>query len=157
MHFNLSEDLVQFWPHASRESNGIGLLLTSVILARRGNQVIFLGADVPGGYLFEAIRQLRPRVVLMSAATSVRASRLEETVLKMRSLFAETGESSGQPFIGYGGRIFVEEPERRGGIDAEYMGPDARESAEVIDRLIDRSLSDASGGTGGMIDTPRGA
>jgi MerR family transcriptional regulator, light-induced transcriptional regulator len=58
---------------AAGEQHDLGLLLLSLFLVRRNFKVVFLGADVPAEALQQAVDQVHPEIVCISAATPTTA------------------------------------------------------------------------------------
>jgi methanogenic corrinoid protein MtbC1 len=57
------------------DAHEVGLLLMAITLARRGWQVVYLGARIPTDVLAEAVRAIRPDFVCLSAASDDAVSR----------------------------------------------------------------------------------
>ncbi|CAN5713932.1 cobalamin-dependent protein [soil metagenome] len=121
------------------EQHEIGLLLTSVFLARGGYHVVYLGANVPVSDLVQATNNVRPRAVLLSASTVERIAELNDTVSHLRREFNSTTVGGRLMFIGYGGRVFVDSPELRDSIEADFLGASARETLASVDQMMDGS------------------
>jgi methanogenic corrinoid protein MtbC1 len=136
--FNLSQ------PHQGRgpivaacvegELHEIGLLEKSLLLSRHGFRVVYLGANLPCTELVTAIRAIKPPLVLLSATTGASAETLIEAIPALR---AATGRAD-RPVVGYGGRIFLHRPELRSRVEGIFLGGDARETVESVDRLVSK-------------------
>jgi methanogenic corrinoid protein MtbC1 len=118
------------------EQHEIGLLLTSLFLARGGYRVVYLGADVPVPDLVQAVSDVRPRIVMLSVSTAERLPMLVASITAVADA-SPLYEGLDRPLsIGYGGRVFIEHPEYRQGIPAEYLGSSARETVATVDRMM---------------------
>jgi MerR family transcriptional regulator, light-induced transcriptional regulator len=118
------------------EQHELGLLLTSLFLSRHGFQILYLGADLPLPGLLETVRDVRPPLVLLSATTKRTAERMVETVSALRSSNDCPTSATDVPLVGYGGRIFVDNAELRSRIDGVFLGRDARETVESVERML---------------------
>jgi MerR family transcriptional regulator, light-induced transcriptional regulator len=118
------------------EHHEIGLLLTSLFLSRHGYQILYFGADLPLPDLLATVREVRPPLVLLSATMECTAARMVETVTALRSSINGVGLATEPPQIGYGGRIFVEQPALQRRIDGVFLGRDARETVDAVDRML---------------------
>ncbi len=121
------------------EQHEIGLLLTSVFLARGGYRVVYLGANVPVSDLVQATHNVRPRAVLLSASTVERIPALIDAVSRLRHEFNGNSPGSRTIAIGYGGRIFADNPGLRDSIEAVFLGPSARETLASVDQMMNGS------------------
>lgn len=63
---------------AAGEQHDLGLLLLSLFLVRRNYKVVFLGADVPAEALEQAVAQVHPEIVCISAASVVTAENAQQ-------------------------------------------------------------------------------
>lgn len=120
------------------ELHDVGLLLTCLFLSRRGFRIVYLGPNLPFEDLLETTRRLRPPIVLLSASTPASAEQLA-TAARALIEMNETDESPGSHplIVGYGGHVFVEQPELRDGIPAFHLGNDAEEAARTINDVLD--------------------
>jgi DNA-binding transcriptional MerR regulator len=115
---------------APNELHEVGLLLVALFLARRGWPVVYLGAAVPLEDLDAAIRQLQPRLVVLSASTAETAHGLREAAALVDRL------PKPRPRLAYGGRAFEENGQIAHDLPGIYLGPDARSAAERTDALL---------------------
>lgn len=67
------------------EQHALGLRMAADLLEDAGYQTIYLGADVPGEALMQAIEVLSPDLLGLSATMPELGSRLEEIVARVRS------------------------------------------------------------------------
>jgi DNA-binding transcriptional MerR regulator len=122
------------------ELHEVALLLTSLLLSRRGYRIIYLGPNLPTRDLVQAIQVIRPPVVLLSTSTLAGADRMTAAVDRIRSEVAgaqdETAPESLLPIIGFGGRIFETHPERQERIAGIYLGTDIDAALLQIDALM---------------------
>lgn len=110
------------------ETHELGLMLVSVILSRSGFRVIYLGTDLPGSELVEAVRSIKPEAIVLSAPTVQSVDTLRQTIDTLR----EANPTDHAPLIGYGGYVFEQQPELRDTVDATYLGKDARSARQVL-------------------------
>ena len=114
------------------EMHEIGLMFSALILSRSGYRVIYLGSNLPGCELHEAIKSVQPDAVVLAATTSTVVRSLGETVRTLRA-----SGSSRSPFvIAYGGAVFEQEPDLRDTVDAVYLGKDARGACKVLHEAL---------------------
>jgi methanogenic corrinoid protein MtbC1 len=114
------------------ETHELGLMLVSVILSRSGFRVIYLGVDLPGCELVEAIRSIQPDAIVLSAPTEPSVETLRRAIATLQE-----ADAIAQPaLIGYGGYVFEEKPELRDTVDATYLGKDARSAREILQRQL---------------------
>ncbi|MGI9253731.1 MAG: cobalamin B12-binding domain-containing protein, partial [Thermomicrobiales bacterium] len=117
------------------ELHEAGLLLTSLLLTRRGLNVLYLGPNLPADDLIATVQRLKPELVLLSSSTEPSAERLAHASRELRARFAGSFEPC--PEIGFGGSIFIERPDLRTGIDGHFLGSSVDEAANVVESLID--------------------
>ncbi len=141
--FNLSRPDVGRGPLVAAciegELHEVGLLLTCLLLSRRGYRVIYLGANLPVTDLVQTIVQLRPPMVLLSTSTPVGAEHLIDAVTEIERQITEIGlsvDGGRHPIIGYGGRVYAMDPVLRDRTPGAFLGSDADESLRVIDQLM---------------------
>jgi MerR family transcriptional regulator, light-induced transcriptional regulator len=114
------------------EMHEVGLMITALVLSRSGYRVIYLGANMPGAELAEAVRRVQPDAVVLSAPTEIVTDALRESVA---SLHEDTG-SDRAPVIGYGGAVFELSPKLRDTVDAVYLGRDARGARDILRQML---------------------
>lgn len=117
---------------APDELHDLGALFGALFLMRHGWHVIYLGPQVPLFDLQEAIQMLKPDLVLLSAS-------MPETALQIADVARALQHFSYHPLIGYGGRIFNNDPELRAAIPGTYLGQDARELIDGVAALLGHS------------------
>lgn len=114
------------------ETHELGLMLVSVVLSRSGYRVIYLGTDLPGCELVEAIRRIQPNVIVLSAPTEQSTTTLRETIATIGAADAVDAST----LIGYGGYVFEQQPELRDTVNATYLGKDARSAREILQQWL---------------------
>lgn len=118
------------------EMHEIGLMLTAVILSRAGYRVVYLGANMPGTELLEAVQRVDPDAVMLAAPSETSVEPLREAIATIRS-----GPFTGRDrLIAYGGRVFEDIERLRDEIDALYLGPDARAARSLLQEALDPRL-----------------
>jgi methanogenic corrinoid protein MtbC1 len=111
------------------EMHEIGLMVTALILSRAGFRVVYLGANMPGTELIEAVSRVDPDVVVLSAPTELAVEPLRDAIAAIR-------DSHHRLTIGYGGWVFEASETLRDTIDALYLGRDAREARDRLREAI---------------------
>jgi DNA-binding transcriptional MerR regulator len=102
-------------------------LLLSLLLRRRGLNVIYLGANVPADQFEETVSTVRANLVILVAQTLVSAAALQLTAF----IFA------GQRLpVSFGGRIFNTQPDLVETIPGHYLGHSINASLEEIEKLL---------------------
>jgi methanogenic corrinoid protein MtbC1 len=102
-------------------------MLLSLLLRRRGLNVIYLGANVPAEDFAETVKSVHGKLVILVAQTLITASTLQTT--------AQTLESLRVP-IAYGGRIFILQPDLSEHIPGSYLGDSITASLDTVDKLL---------------------
>jgi methanogenic corrinoid protein MtbC1 len=120
------------------ELHDLGTLMIALFLARRGWNVVYLGAQVPLKDLIAVVQTLRPALVCLSASTVESAAQLGQVARKLL-------ESVPGLLFGYGGRVFNIHPEMREAMPGSFLGHDARELADRIPELLRRELASGVG------------
>ena len=118
------------------ELHEIGLLLTCLFLSRRGVKILYLGPNLPLDDLIETVRGLRPPLVLLSASTPEAAERLATATAELKARCPRTPFDDYSPKVGFGGHVFVEQPELRQGIDGVFLGSNAEEASAAVEPFI---------------------
>jgi methanogenic corrinoid protein MtbC1 len=119
------------------EMHEIGLMITAVVLSRAGFRVVYLGANMPGAELIEAVHRVEPDAVVLSAPTETSVVPLREAIATVRS---SRLDSCGL-LIAYGGRVFEDAADLRDGIGALYLGADAREARELLRQALEPRIA----------------
>lgn len=110
-----------------RELHALPALLLVFLLRQRGWPLIYLGPDVPLARLEEALREIRPHLVVMTAQMLETAATLADV--------AEFLCLQGVP-LAYGGRIFQEAPSTRRHLLGFYLGDNWAHCPERIADLL---------------------
>lgn len=115
---------------APAEQHEVGSLLLAIYLRRAGYQARYIGKDIPIADFIQEVEREQPALVLLSACTTAAAGELAR-------LAAALGQVEPRaPIIGYGGRIFCEQPQLRNDISGIYMGDNAYEAIIHTSRLL---------------------
>ncbi len=110
------------------EMHEIGLMITAVVLSRAGYRVVYLGANMPGAELLEAVQRVDPDAIMLAAPSETSIEPLRAAIATIRS-----GHPDGRDrLIAFGGRVFEELDDVRDEIDALYLGPDARAARDLL-------------------------
>ncbi|MFM9107936.1 MAG: MerR family transcriptional regulator [Chloroflexota bacterium] len=117
------------------ELHEAGLLLTSLILTRRGMNILYLGPNLPTDDLITTVQRLKPEMVLLSASTVASAERLALACREIRARFS----GGAGPEIGYGGSVFIDAPHLRTGVDGHFLGASADEAADFVESHVART------------------
>jgi DNA-binding transcriptional MerR regulator len=119
------------------EQHTLSLLLLTVLLRRRGWEVIYLGADVPGERLETTMATTRPHLVILAAQQLHSAATLLDTARVLR----HEGLA-----LAYGGLIFNLLPALRNRIPGHFLGEELAAAAQVAEALLvaPRPLPDAA-------------
>lgn len=115
---------------APGELHEIGALMLTIFLRRSGHNVQYLGRNLPVPDLVAEVERQHPAMVLISASSNEAAAGLNE----MTAALVNTQPP--RPIVGYGGRIFNQQPERRSEIAGVYLGATAQEAVKSIDDLL---------------------
>ncbi len=114
---------------APSEWHDVGILLVSIALKRHGWRVVFLGQNVPAERFIEQIRNLRPALICLSAATHESARGLQEVYN------AVIAEPLPRPRLALGGRAFSLHPELAAAFPEALIAANPR---ELIARLVNK-------------------
>lgn len=122
------------------ELHEIGLLISAVVLSRAGYRVVYLGANMPGEELLEAVQRVDPDAVMLAAPSESSVEPLRAAIDTIR-----TDRVAGpNRIIAYGGQVFETRLDLREGLDALYLGTDAREARDLLrEALAPRLISTA--------------
>jgi DNA-binding transcriptional MerR regulator len=102
-------------------------LLLSLLLRRRGLNVIYLGANVPADYFEETVSTVRANLVILVAQTLISAAALQLTAF----IFAKQRLS-----VSFGGRIFNTQPSLVDAIPGHFLGNSIDSSLEEVEKLL---------------------
>jgi DNA-binding transcriptional MerR regulator len=100
------------------EQHEIGALMLALFLRRGGCRVDYLGANLDTADLINYVRDQRPELVALSAATEGPALALERTAEGLARLRP-------RPLFGFGGRAFNLDPGLRRQLPGHFLGEDA--------------------------------
>lgn len=106
-------------------------LLISLLLRRRGLNVIYLGANVPAEDFAETIKSVRGKLLILVAQTLITAAALQSTAQELARLDIP---------IGYGGRIFNLLPDLARRIPGYYLGDSIPNSLDTIEALLQNKV-----------------
>lgn len=120
---------------APEEQHEVGAVLLAIYLKRAGFQVRYLGADLPIEGLSADIASERPAMVIFSASTESSAKQLEQLTGMLGSL------NGVRPVVGYGGRIFNQNPELREQVSGVYLGESSLQAVEIAQDLLNNGAS----------------
>jgi len=107
------------------------LLILGALLRRRRWPVAYLGQAVPLPDLAGFVRELKPSMIVAIAMTENAAAELSEWPQWLPEV-AQTGK----PLVGYGGRIFRNQPEWRLRIAGTYLGDNFRDGLTKIESSL---------------------
>jgi cobalamin-dependent methionine synthase I len=110
-------------------------LLVSLLLRRRGWNVVYLGANVPSAQFADTVQNLKADLVILVAQQLTTAASLQHTALVL---------SSKKISVAFGGRIFSIHPELARSILGYFLGHTIREAVEYIEALIERKPRQAA-------------
>ncbi len=121
---------------APGELHEAGAVLLTIYLRRAGYHVHYLGQNLPIEDLVAEVGRRRPALILLSASTTEAAAGLRRLIER----FAQFDDAG--PLIGFGGRIFVQQPELLSQLPGAYLGDSAQQAVDKVSAL----LSDTPGG-----------
>jgi len=130
------------------ELHEVGMLMTSVFLSRRGYSVVYLGPNLPTDDLITTIQNIRPPMVLLSASTRESARKLARSSNEIKSACSALGSRPFVPEIGFGGRVFVEDPSLLREVDGIFCGRDVDHAVASIESVLDLTPPAAATKTG---------
>jgi DNA-binding transcriptional MerR regulator len=116
---------------APNEFHEGSLLILGALLRRRRWPIAYLGQAVPLPDLAIFTKELNPSMILLVAMMSESASELVEWPKWLPEVAL-----SGNPPVGYGGRIFTITPEWRDRMQGVFLGVDYQQGIEKIESLI---------------------
>jgi len=112
------------------------LLMMGVLLRRQRWPVAYLGQSVPLPDLAVFVQETQPIAVVLVAMLEVTAQALAEW-----PRWLPDAARSGQPLIGYGGRIFVEQPMWREQVPGIFLGDTLSQGLDTLQRHLHRLIS----------------
>ena len=111
------------------EEHTFGLILLTVLLRRRGMDVVYLGANVPIEQLAMTVATVQPRLAIFLAQQLASAASLRDLASFL---------SKEQVPLAFGGRIFVNAPAVQRQIGGHYLGDELIYAAAEAERLLIR-------------------
>ncbi|MBL8049679.1 MAG: MerR family transcriptional regulator [Anaerolineales bacterium] len=108
-------------------------LLVSLLLRRRGLNVIYLGANVPTERFSETATKVKANLVILVAQTLVSAASLQNTLLSL---------SNQGTTAAFGGRIFNLRPSIIEYIPGHFLGNTIENSIQEVERLLKGKIKD---------------
>ncbi|MBN1584328.1 MAG: MerR family transcriptional regulator [Anaerolineae bacterium] len=108
-----------------------GLLAFSVLMQRRRWPVAYLGQSVPLDDLARFVQEIQPLALVLVAMGEQSARSLAKWPEALSGVVRD-----GRPFVGFGGRIFVEHPEWRARVPGIYLGDSLQVGLETFEKLL---------------------
>jgi hypothetical protein len=102
-------------------------LLLSLLLRRRGLNVIYLGANVPADRFEETVTKVKADLVILVSQTLASAATLQLTALTLSGLRMP---------VSFGGRIFTLRPGLIDHIPGHYLGSSIDSSLDEVEKLL---------------------
>lgn len=113
---------------APDEGHSFAILLLSLLLRRRGLEVVYLGASVPVERLRETSAAIQPDLIVLAAQQLTSAATLQLAGLTLQ----------GKGFaLAYGGLIFNRVPALRERIPAYFLGESLAGAVQPVERLVE--------------------
>src|SRR5688572_1778242 len=106
-------------------------LLLSLLLRRRGSNVIFLGANVPTTRFADTIKKVKADLVVLVAQQLTSAATLQQTALALTSQNIR---------IAFGGRIFNLHAQLPDSIPGTFLGYDLNSAMDEIDVILNNKV-----------------
>ena len=106
-------------------------LLLSLLLRRRGSNVIFLGANVPTTRFADTIKKVKADLVVLVAQQLTSAATLQQTALALANQNIR---------IAYGGRIFNLHAQLPDSIPGTFLGYDLNSAMDEIDVILNNKV-----------------
>lgn len=106
-------------------------LLLSLLLRRRGLNVIYLGANVPVSQFSDTVKDSKADLVILVAQQLTSAATLQQTALAL---------SSSKIPAAFGGRIFSLHPNLSHTISGRFLGPDLSAAMDEIDVILNNKV-----------------
>jgi MerR family transcriptional regulator, light-induced transcriptional regulator len=138
--FNLSQ------PHHGRgpivaatvegELHELGLLLTCLILSRDGFKIVYLGPNLPCDDLLAIVDDLNPPLVLLSASTEQTLPALRHAANAIREQALRRPTMIPSSAVGYGGRVFIDQPNLRHLVDGVFLGDSRQEIVTAVEQIV---------------------
>jgi DNA-binding transcriptional MerR regulator len=102
-------------------------LLLSLLLRRRGWNVVYLGADVPAQDLEATVKTMRPSLVILTAQQLHTAASLYET--------AQLLVAADVP-VAFGGMVFIQHAKLQNVIPGHYLGPTLEQALRRVEDIV---------------------
>lgn len=102
-------------------------LLITLLLRRRGWDIVFLGANIPLARLEATIRAAQPQMVILTAQTLPTAA----TLLSMAYILQQENV-----LLGFGGGIFNHKPALRGRIPGYFLGEKLGQTSQFVEQIL---------------------
>jgi DNA-binding transcriptional MerR regulator len=102
-------------------------LLLSLLIRRRGLNVVYLGANVPDSRFTDAVKSARANLVVLVAQHLISAATLKSTAFVL---------SAQKVAVAFGGRIFNLRPEISNTIPGYFLGQDLPSALEEIETIL---------------------
>jgi DNA-binding transcriptional MerR regulator len=118
------------------ELHEVGLLLTCLFLSRRGYHIVYLGANLPLADLLQTVERIRPALVLLSTSTWQGAQELIAASHELGRIGQTQGHRVGRPMVGFGGNVFVHDPDLREKVHGVFLGRNADEAIAAVDQVV---------------------
>ncbi len=128
-HQNVAGPVI-FMSGVPEETHEIGLLMLAFFWKRSGLNISYHGQMKTGQELFQAIMQVRPAIVCLSAMTKHRAKSLVPISQALTRL------PPPQPLLCYGGGAFLQESPLQQQIQGMYLGSDAALATRQVQMLL---------------------
>jgi MerR family transcriptional regulator, light-induced transcriptional regulator len=102
-------------------------LMLSLLLRRRGWDVIYLGANVPIGSLDSTLDSVKPNLVILTAQQIYSAA----TLLEMSEVFLQARTP-----LAFGGLVFTQVPEMVKLIPGYYLGEKLEDAVRIVEQIM---------------------
>lgn len=103
------------------------ILLITLLLRRKGLNVINLGANIPLEQIEKSAEAIRPNLIIMAAQQFVSAAKLRSAAILFHRIKFP---------MAYGGLIFNRIPDLREKIPAHFLGEDLLHAPDVVEHLL---------------------
>lgn len=108
-----------------------GLLILGVLLRRHRWPVAYLGQTVPLVDLSKLVQDMRPPAIVFVAMTEKTAEALSEWPRYLPGV-----REARRPIVGFGGRIFTEQPEWRDKVPGTFLGATLQDGVDKLEGLL---------------------
>lgn len=113
-----------------QEQHTFSTLLLTLLLRRRGWEVVYLGANLPLQRMQESLVAIKPHLVIFSAQTLHTAG----TLLEVAEFLRQEGVT-----MAYGGAVFNHIPAARQYIPGYFLGENLQDAPRMVERLFTSS------------------